>query len=254
MLHAQDTLQGSLRIIDQDAFGPGEYLEYRVYYDSWLTYWMTAGKGTMEIMEQTETIKGRETYKIDVRGFSVGVFTLFYKVRDLFTTFLDKEAIVPLKFIRRTREGKFRLNDDVTFNHREGYAQSTKERTSIPPNVQDIVSAFYYMRTIDFDTAQAGDEYFVKFFLDDSVYHSKIIFLGRREIKTDFGKLLCIGFKPQVAQGDLFKEPYPMELWVSDDKNKIPIVARSGVYIGSITIELTDFRGLKHPLGYKKEM
>jgi len=104
------------------------------------------------------------------------------------------------------------------------------------------------MRTYDFDTAEINDEYFMDFFLDDSLYHSKIIFLGRETVKTEFGKIECLKFKPQVAVGEIFQEPYPMELWVSDDENKIPIIGKSGVYIGSVTLELLDFRGLKWEL------
>jgi hypothetical protein len=251
ILKAQDSLREGFRSVENDVFGHGEYLKYRVFYDSWLTYWMTAGVGIMEISDEPHVVDGRETYRIEVTGNSTGLFTLFYKVRDKFVSYVDKQAVIPLKFTRRTREGKFRLDDDVSFNQIEGYAVSNKKRTNIPPNIQDIVSAFYYTRTIDFDTAKAGDEYFIPFFLDDSVYRSKIIFLGRKRIETSLGKFDCMGFKPQVAQGDLFKDPYPMELWVTDDKNKVPILGRSAVYIGSITIELTEFSGLRYPLGEK---
>ena len=89
------------------------------------------------------------------------------------------------------------------------------------------------------------------FYLDDSVYVSKIIFDGREKIKTDFGELMCMKFKPQVAVGEVFQQPYPMTLWVSDDKNKIPVLAKSGVFVGSVTIELLEFEKLKYPLGQK---
>jgi hypothetical protein len=237
------------RKIENDVFKHGEFLEYRVFYDSWLTYWMTAGIGTMKVSDEPAVVDGQETYHIEVQGNSTGIFTLFYKVRDRFETYLDKDSFLPHKFIRRTREGKFRLDDDVYFDHTGGYAQSSRAKKPIPPGVQDIISAFYYMRTIDFDTARADDEYFLDFFLDDSVYTSKIIFLGREWVDTDMGKFYCMKFKPKVAQGDLFKEPYPMQLWVTDDMNKIPVKAKSAVYIGSITLELTDYKNLKYPLG-----
>jgi len=249
---SQESTDTEYRTIQNDAFQAGEFLKYKVYYDSWLTYWMTAGIGTMQIEDDAEFIDGREAFKIEVTGKSTGVFTLFYKVRDYFVSYLDKQAIVSHKFNLNKREGKFRQEDEISFDHKGLTARSKNKVTDIPANIQDIVSAFYFVRTFDFDTAKVNDEYFIDFFLDDSVYQSKIIFLGREWIETSLGKFYCMGFKPKVAQGDLFKEPYPMYLWVTDDENRIPILGVSKVYIGSITIELIEYEGLKHPLGAKE--
>jgi hypothetical protein len=115
-------------------------------------------------------------------------------------------------------------------------------------NVQDLVSAFYYLRTYNYDSAQVGDVYDVSFFLDDTVYVSRVMFDGREEITTKVGTFRTLRFKPQVLTGDVFSQPYPMTLWISDDKNKIPVLAQSGIIVGSVKMELTDYTGLKHPL------
>jgi hypothetical protein len=196
-------------------------------------------------------IDERETYHIIIEGISAGMFNWFFKVRDRFETYMDVESMAPLKFIRRTREGNYVKDDDVIFDHVELYAQSRNKKKPIPRYVQDIVSAFYYFRNVDFDTAEVNDEFFLDFYLDDSVYYSKVIFDGREKIKTDFGELMCMRFKPQVAVGEVFQQTYPMVLWVSDDKNKIPVMAKSGVFIGSVTIELQEYANLRYPLGQK---
>jgi len=229
-------------------FSRGEYLKYRLFYDSWATSWITAGYGTMEIDTAWAYVNGQRAYHIKVTGNSAGIFNMFYKVRDRFESFMDEDELISLKFIRYTREGKYKRDDQIIFDHRNLKAHSTRAVKGITPGIQDIVSAFYRMRTYDFDTAEINDEYYMDFFLDDSLYHSKIIFLGRETVKTEFGKIECLKFKPQVAVGEIFQEPYPMELWVSDDENKIPIIGKSGVYIGSVTLELVDFRGLKWEL------
>lgn len=237
-----------LRTIENDEFTAGEHLKYRVFYDSWLTSWITAGYGTMSVMESKREFSERETYHVEVTGRSAGAFNLFYKVDDRFQSYIDKQAMVPWLFIRHTREGKFRLDDEVQFDQFAHTARSKRAEKKVPPYVQDIVSAFYYVRTLDFETADEGDEYFLNFFLDDSVYASRIIFLGREKVKTRLGTFDCLKFKPQVASGGIFQEAYPMVLWVTDDQNKIPVLGRSGVYIGSITIELIEYSGLIHPL------
>ncbi len=241
--------QGSFRKAENDAFQRGEFLKYRVFYDSWMTSWLTAGYGTMEIDPEWAVINGRETYHITVTGTSAGLFNLFYKVRDRFESYLDRQALMSLKFIRRTHEGNYKRNDDVVFDHKNLKATSTRAVKDITPYVQDMVSAFYYVRTWDFSDARENDRYYLDFFLDDSLYHSEIIFLGRENIKTDFGRIDCLKFKPRVASGEIFQEQYPMELWVTDDRNKIPVMIRSAVIIGSVKIELIGYQGLRWPLG-----
>ena len=241
--------QNEFRKVENETFLPGEFLKYRVYYDSWMTSNLTAGYGTMQIDTGLVMTNGRETYHITVTGNSAGLFTVFYKVRDRFETFMDREGMMPLKFIRRTHEGSYRRDDEVTFDQVRHIAQSRRDTEVIPPYTHDIVSAFYFVRTLNFDTAEINDAYYLDFFLDDSIYHSEIIFLGREWVDTGFGEIYCMKFKPKVAVGEIFQEPYPMELWVSDDRNKIPVLMRSAVFIGSVKIELIEYRGLRYPFG-----
>jgi hypothetical protein len=247
-LHAQE-----LRTIENNAFQQGEYLKYRVFYDSWLTTGITAGTITLKVSDETRMMNGREIYHIWATGKSTGMFTLFYKVRDRFETYLDKEAIIPWRFIRHTREGGYKVNEDVYFNHPNHYAKSSGKTIPIPQYVQDFVSGFYYLRTFDFDTVEVNDEYQIDFYLDDSVYVSRIIFLGRERVQTVLGVFDCLKFKPKVAKGEVFIEPYPMTLWISDDDNKIPILGKSAVYVGNVMFELVSHKGLKHPLERAKK-
>jgi len=242
------TAQNQLREVKNVAFQSGEHLKYRVYYDSWLTSWLTAGYGTMTVDDTRKKFNGRDVYHIEVTGRSTKFFNLFMKVNDKFESYIDKETLLPWQFIRRTREGSYVKNDDVHFDYDSMTVTSRQMSRPIPEGLQDMVSAFYYMRTIDFDTAEAGQEYHSHFYLDDSIYHSRIIFLGRENVETELGVFPCLKFKPQVAIGEVFTEQYPMVLWITDDRNKIPVLGKSGVYVGSVSIELIEYSGLANPL------
>ncbi len=236
------------RIVENDAFQPGEFLKYRVYYDSWLTSWLTAGYGTMTVGESNQLFDGRKAYYIEVNGQSTRFFNIFMKVDDKFVSYLDEQSLLPRKFIRRTREGSYVKDDDVLFNYDSMTVTSRQMTRAIPLGLEDMISAFYYMRTFDFDTAEEGDEYHIQFYLDDSIYNSRIVFLGREKVETELGVFPCLKFKPQVAIGEVFTDQYPMTLWVTDDRNKIPVLGRSGVYVGSVSIELIEYSGLRYPL------
>ncbi|MCK5079735.1 MAG: DUF3108 domain-containing protein [Bacteroidales bacterium] len=244
---AQDTIP----YVDEIPFQRGESGKYRVYYDSWLTSGISAGVGIISIKDDVRQFNGRNTFHLEVIGKSVGFFSWFFKVDDRFESFVDEETIVPYHFIRRTHEGSYKYEDEVDFDHVNHIAKSRRTEKPIPPDIKDIVSAFYYMRTIDFNGAEEGQEYMLDFYLDDSAYVSKIIYLGKEIVETRLGKFRCLKFKPMVAQGEIFQEPYPMILWVTDDRNKVPILGTSAVIVGSVKIELVKIEGLKYPMDAK---
>jgi len=240
-----------LRRIADAPFQRGEVGSYRVFYDSWLTAGITAGVGTISILDDKEKINGRETYHIKVEARSVGMFNWFFKVRDIYESWVDTEAIMPWKFYRYQREGGYKREETIEINQYEQWAQSERKKVNTPPYIQDIVSGFYYMRTLDFSHAQPEQVFPIDFILDDSVYHSRVIYQGKEIVETRMGRFRCLKFKPMVAQGEVFDEPYPMTLWVTDDRNHVPVLGKSAVIVGSIKIELTDIKGLKYPMEAK---
>jgi hypothetical protein len=115
-----------------------------------------------------------------------------------------------------------------------------------PEYVQDIISAFYYARTYNFGSAAVNQDFPVNFMLDDTIYNTKFIYLGKTTIKTNFGSVKCLKFKPQVLTGSVFKDPYPMIVYVTDDKNRVPILAESEILVGKVKMELVGYSGLRN--------
>jgi len=236
------------RTVENNTFEVGEKLKFKVYYDSFITGKVNAGTATLEVKKTNRRFNKREAYHIVGIGKSNPAFDMFFKVRDRFETYMDKEALIPHLFIRRTKEGGYVMEDDVYFDHQQGLAKSSKTTKEIEPNIQDIISAAFYLRTFDFNDAIVGQKYSVDFYLDDSAYVSVIQFEGREVVETQLGVFNCLAFKPMVATGEVFSNPYPMKLWVTDDANKLPILAKSEVVVGSVKMELIKYSGLKHPM------
>lgn len=253
LVHVSLMGQDSVKLVDDLPFQRGESGKYRVYYDSWLTSGITAGIGLISIKDDVKQFNGRNTFHFEVIGKSVGLFNWFFKVDDRFESYADEETIIPYHFIRRTHEGSYKYEDEVDFYHEKGLAVSRRAEKAIPYGIKDIVTAFYYMRTIDFTDIEEGQEYKLDFFLDDSAYVSKIIYLGKEIVETKLGKFRCLKFKPMVAQGEIFQEPYPMVLWVTDDRNKAPVLGKSTVIVGSVKLELVKIEGLKYPMEARLE-
>ena len=247
-LSGSDTTKKELRTINNTAFQRGEKISFRVSYNSRLLGSVRAGEASLEIGPNNQIIGGRNTMHVVGIGETRGLFNLFFRVENRYETYIDEKAIAPLLFIRRINEGGYRKSQDVMFNHYNNIAESNTATVPVVPYVQDIISAFYYARTMDMSDVKKGDEFEVDFFLDDTVYVSKIVFEGREKITTRLGTFNTLRFKPMVLEGTVFDQPYPMTMWISDDKNKIPVLLESGLVVGSIRMELSEYQGLRHPL------
>jgi hypothetical protein len=159
---------------------------------------------------------------------------------------MDKEYLSPHYFKRRTREGSYRKYDNYDFNLEDGYVRTKSDSIPTPAYIQDFISAVYYARTFSSDTLEPGDVIPIEFFIDDSVYNSAMFYEGKEVIEIKLGKFRCLRMKPGMATGEVFSNKYPMTLWVTDDKNHVPILANAAIVVGSLKAELKEYAGLKN--------
>jgi hypothetical protein len=235
--------QVPLAKVNNQAFGPSEVLEYRVHYG-----FMDAGTARLEVDPIVKNLGGRTCYRVLGTGRSVGAFDWFFKVRDHYESYIDAEAMVPWLFIRKIEEGSYKKNQNVSFNHFKSTATSEKKTIKTPGQVQDLISAFYYARTLDFEHAAVGDTFLINCYLDDETFPMVIKYTGKEKIKTKLGTFRCIVFKPYLLEGRVFKEKEGMTVWVTDDKNKIPVRAQAEILVGSVKMDITSYKGLANPL------
>ncbi len=228
-----------LRTLTNTAFKPGEVLKFRIHYG-----FVNAGEATLEVKSDLKTFGGRECYHFIGTGKSVGAFDWFFKVRDRYESVVDKQALIPWLFTRRVNEGGYIINQNVSFNHYTDSVKSDKATISVPDNTQDIISAFYYARTLDFTNAKDGDIYQIPGYLDDAIFPMSVKFIGREVVECDKGKFKCIKLRPMLQEGRVFREQEDMVIWVSDDLNKIPVKVETKIMVGSIKMDLTDYSGL----------
>jgi len=234
----------SYKKVENLAFNNGEKLTFRVSFNSLLTGNVKAGQVTLTVNTDDVVINNRNALHIVARGWTTGVVEFFYKIDDHFESYIDQETIVPLRFIQRKRENKYKKDEIVNFNREELVAESKNARKKISHSTQDILSAFYYARTLNVSNLNKGNYFQIPFFLDDSIYTSKIVYAGKEQIKTKMGKFNCLKFKPMVVKGRVFDETYPITVWVTDDVNRIPILIESKLSVGEARIELTDCNGV----------
>jgi hypothetical protein len=145
-------------------------------------------------------------------------------------------------------EDKYILEQNQIFNHYKNTMDMDGKKYDVPADVQDMISSFYYARTLDFSNAKEGDVFQFPCFVDDSVWPLKIRFIGRETIRSDIGKIRCLKFHPVVQVGRVFTKEEDMTAWISDDKNLIPIRAEAKIAVGSIKMDITEYEGIANPL------
>lgn len=234
--------------VKNEAWEVGEKLLFRFYYDAWLTGKVTAGYGSTEIKETNKNFNAREVYHIEAKGWSKGMFNWFFKVDDQFNSYIDREYLSPHYFTRKTREGGYKKDDEYTFDQLNQIVTTRSDTVATPPHIQDFISAIFFTRTFNSDTLEEGDRLPVNFFLDDSVYTSMIIYEGVENIQIKLGSFRCLRFAPMMATGEVFSDSYPMTLWVTDDKNHLPILGKSAIVVGNLKMELVEYEGIANPL------
>ncbi len=236
------------RKMSNNDFRRGEVIDYKVHYG-----FVNAAEGKMVIDEKLHEVNGRKCYKIDVFGKSIGMFDVFLRIRDNWGTYLDTSAMVPQKSYRKIEEGKYRKHEVVDFFHNEKKVEvhnynykkefwKPVEEFDIPRYAQDMVSGYYYMRTIDFKNFKEGEVIALKAFFDDDVYDFNIRYVGKEVLKTKIGDINSIVLSPIMPENSLFDGENSIKIWISDDRNKVPLKVRANMYVGAVEVDIQQYK------------
>ncbi|MCC6185663.1 MAG: DUF3108 domain-containing protein [Chitinophagaceae bacterium] len=231
--------------IKNTSFKTGERLLFKVYYNM-NPFWIHAGNAQFTIA--SEKLEEKNVYHIVGTGKTNKSYEWFYKVDDKYETILDQESLLPQRFIRNVNEGGMKFHHYVNFNHTAKKAVSMNGVFAIPTCVQDVLSAIYFARNIDYNKHKPGDKIPFAMFLDDKVYDLYITYWGKYEIETKYGKFKAIKITPLLIDGTIFNGGEKMTVWVSDDANHIPLRVESPILIGSIKVDMMEFENLRNPM------
>ncbi|MBA2250631.1 MAG: DUF3108 domain-containing protein [Chitinophagaceae bacterium] len=231
--------------VKNTSFNAGEIITVRVYYTT-LGMYVSAGEATFTTT--LEKFNGRPVYHCIGEGKTYTFFDNFFKVRDRYETYLDTATMLPARFIRNVDEGGYKIYNNVTFNHSAGTAVTTNGVFKISGCIQDVISAVYYARNINFSKYKPGDKIPFDMFLDDQTYHLYLHYIGKETIKTKYGKFHAIKFKPLLVKGTLFEGGEKMNAWVSDDPNHLLLRIESPIAVGSVKVDMMGYKNLRYPL------
>lgn len=231
--------------VSNDSFQAGEKLRYRITYG-----FIDAGEAVLEVKTTSKKGAGsRELLHVKGTGKTLGGFNAVFKVNDTYESYIDKKGVFPWQFVRRVDEGGYKINQDYNFKQDKLKVDNGEGKEfTIPVGIQDMISSFYYARTLDFKNAKKGDVFEFKCFMDDKVWPLKIKYVGKETIHIRKGKYACMKFVPVVQTGRYFKSESDVNFWVTDDKNHIPIMIKAKIPVGTVKLHLVEWSGLKADL------
>lgn len=238
--------ENNFRYQPNEAFGFGERLDYKVRYG-----FIVAGEGYLHILPKPVYRNGRECYDIRFQVNSLKSLEWIYRVRDWYSTVLDVAGIFPWEFEQHIREGNYKRDFKATFDQVNRFAYAEGKRYKVPSYVHDIVSAFYYVRTLPLGSMPKDSVFYLFNFFKDSTYKLGVKILGKQTIEVEAGKFRCIVVEPLVVEGGLFKSEGSIYIWLTDDDRKIPVKVATKILIGYVSADLVSYRGLRGPLNSK---
>ncbi len=240
-------LPDTLRKLTNVAYTGGEYLRFDVHFG-----FVTAGEAEMTVKDTLVHGK-RKAYKVDFILRSKPFFDFFYKVRDHYQTVIDSAGLFPWRFEQHIREGNFSRDFVAEFDQVNHIAKTSGGTFNTPPYVHDMMSAFYFSRTVDYTKFRPGQRIHLQNFYKDSTYALDVKYKGRQTIEVDAGTFNCIIIEPLVQEGGLFKSDGKIFIWITDDDRKMPVKVSTQIPIGSVDSDLSEYRGINGPIHAKQE-
>lgn len=227
------------------AFQEGEVLQYKLKYG-----FITAAEATIKVLSSDLKFDNKPTYRLVVDAQTSGTFDVFYKIRDHYDSYIDKTDLLPYFYQENIREASYRRTDKARF-YQDSKKVVANKGTFTAPTTQtfDLVSAYYFSRSLDIAKLKIGDEFKLNYFLGDEISQLEIAYVGKETIKTKLGTIRCLKFSPSIKPGRIFKKDSKLYLWITDDGNRVPVKAEVEILVGSVTLEIKSAEGLKYPIG-----
>lgn len=229
----------------------GEVLKYRIHYG-----FLNAGFATLTTSDTT--YNGRPHLYVKGEGRSSGAVRAFFKLDDIYESYIDKKTGLPSFYVRNVSEGTYRKNLNSTFNQTNhtislyDKLKGTTRTFNSMAGIQDMLSSFYYLRNLSQDQLKVGSVVKMNIWIDDESYPFLLKVVGTDDMKTKWGKINCLRIVPSVMSGRVFKDKEGVTMWVSNDANHIPIQMKAELAVGSLKADLDSYSNPKYPLNFSK--
>ncbi|QDP86524.1 DUF3108 domain-containing protein [Chryseobacterium sp. SNU WT5] len=229
----------------------GEVLKYRIHYG-------LLNAGTASLTTLKVNYQGQPHLYVKGYGKTTGAVRAFFKVEDHYESFINYNTALPSFYVRNVKEGNYTQHFETVFNQSnqtllltDKEKNETKKLNSVK-GIQDMLSAFYYLRTLSDSDLKVGAVKKVDVWIDDEMFPFQLKVIGVENLKTKFGNINCLKIIPQVISGRVFKDKEGVTLWVTNDANHVPVSIKAELAVGSLKADIESYSNVKYPLSFVK--
>lgn len=240
-----------------NTFQAGEFVSYKIFYN-WGFIWIDAGTNNFKTEQSQYTDKN--AFKITSIGRSHQKHDWFYKVRDTFEVFINPVNLAPYYFTRNTLEGDYRVKNEYTYQYPDFTIFSKtennenglkKDTVQVKKCTFDVLSIIYACRSIDFSSKKINETVPLNTIVDGKIEELFIRYLGKEVIvNKDLRKFNCNVFSVKMVEGTIFSGGEDLTVWVTNDRNQIPVYVEAKILVGSIKAFVDEIEGIKWPANY----
>lgn len=224
----------------------GEYLVFDIKYGV-----VSAAQATLELYDTK--YQGQDVWQIKSNTKTYSFFDVFFKVRDNIESLWQKNTLQPLRFTKNLHEGRYRQYRIHSFDHKKLKTNYQKwdfkkdrwdnKELDFPPNTQDILTAFYWVRT---QNLIPGKSLFVNISSDGLSVDTEIVVHGIEKVKSIYGTKECVKIEPKLVGDAVFKQSGRIFIWLTNDKYKIPLKMQSEISFGSFVAVLKSAKNVPY--------
>jgi hypothetical protein len=218
----------------------GERLEYKIKYG-----FVGMAEGSLEVRALLDPYMGKPVIHLVATGRTAPMADVFVKMRNRYDSYIDTNTLLPVLYQENVKEGSYTRNGYLVFQRDDSVVFDHKGKNfEIGPETVDIISYFYKFRTIFAESLKIDSIYSNSCFLMDELFEVSFRFLGTDKIRTKFGRVECLVIQPIIPAGSIFVDDENARIWITNDKNKVPVKVKIELLFGSITAVLTEYDGL----------
>lgn len=237
---------------------PGETLHYKMSYRAKLFPNTEVAKVVMQTSEAM--LDGMPVYKVYGFGQTSKAFNWILPVKDAYTVWIDPSTLRTKRFDSDLHEGDYTFRSTYIFDwhnynvHTRWHKREDPEKFKTMKTTDgsmDAISLYFNLRTVDDELIKEGYERDLEMVLEDTIRYLRFRYEGREVKKIkNLGRFNTIKFRCKIATSDgfAFKDGTEFEVWISDDRNKIPLYIKSPIKVGSVCAYLSSYKGLRYPL------
>lgn len=219
-------------------FEPGERVRWKITYLA-----MHAGDLQMSV---GQTVAGeQELWPLEMHARSRGLIDLLHQIDERFVSHFDPVQLrstgsdLDSKVNGERTQETVRVLGESAQVRRERLGKVTESTREVAPNAHDIVSALYFLRTLEL---KEGMDVLVPVFTSKKSFDMSVRVIGRQKVKTDAGVFDTWVVRCRTGFSGKFATDRDLRFWVTADERRLPVRAEADFALGSLHVSLKDYR------------